>query len=634
MQAKHRAEQAHDWAVIVVHGVGPTKPGDTVDDFCSTINDEVRIAPLRSTEYLSKKGGSEGAVRRRERDFFPVSMRRSVDGRGLLAELYWADLSKASGTTLGSIASYLTIVFHMRYLIDVAATYYADEDGASLWSPTSWLPFLLRMTLWACSFMLCGPLAATYLFALWISFVPFVQTPFTASVALLLLLIVLGVCAKRHRIPLHSGTWQLLLTWLWFWAFSGILYPILQYDDVVIGKGTGLLELRDWLLDPVGRWMMTAAVASMSAAVLISVAELLIRTVRGKRRAPVVAAIGGGVVQLAVWSIAVPLLGHLLFPDKGYDKLLATHLAAVAPAAIWLGCVLAARMVRPLTFQKTRLLVNELAVLLLVLGIALACVSYLDITIPSALEELAIWQWAVTQWSWWFALATNWSVRVVGLIGIALPISWFLPGASGSITHVVTDVVNHFYRKGIFLFPIQIKNGKPTTKLNPAVDFTLQDQILKRFDRVTQLVLDANPNIRRLTYVAHSQGTMHAILGLYGLHPNRPNQDDLSRELRRRITEIDVRIITMGSPFTHLYQHYFPARYPPVSEWNEWDNWFTATFRSWTNVYRPDDYVGTWINEYQQMPVNVPLERPDGHVNYWRERDILTDEVLRLLPWN
>ena len=147
---------------------------------------------------------------------------------------------------------------------------------------------------------------------------------------------------------------------------------------------------------------------------------------------------------------------------------------------------------------------------------------------------------------------------------------------------------------------------------------------------------DRSGHVTRLTVVAHSQGTIIALHTLYL---------EWTRErLKASGVRLDglpkLQLVTLGSPFTHLYQHYFPRRYPPlfddphaVTAFNE-EGWFflEETVGGWKNIYRVDDFVGTDIvgDAGNTFPRNQPIHA-GGHIDYWSDRDALV-EMLPLLP--
>jgi hypothetical protein len=102
-----------------------------------------------------------------------------------------------------------------------------------------------------------------------------------------------------------------------------------------------------------------------------------------------------------------------------------------------------------------------------------------------------------------------------------------------------------------------------------------------------------------LTIVGHSQGTVIAV--------------DVLASRPRALDEVEVSLVTMGSPLTHLYERYFPHHYG-VDRPN-------PLVDRWINIYRIDDYIGTEVRPGSSMPENQPVDLvgPDGHAHYWRQ---------------
>ncbi len=126
-----------------------------------------------------------------------------------------------------------------------------------------------------------------------------------------------------------------------------------------------------------------------------------------------------------------------------------------------------------------------------------------------------------------------------------------------------------------------------------------------------------------LILISHSQGTMAAIGALN------------ASSLRESLGAFDsVRFVTMGSPFTHIYQHYFPHLYPELNH-DRWRNLREALERGkqpflprWTNIYRIDDYVGRWISDpsgtlVENVPVGVGRDGIGGHLYYLRDQRVI-----------
>ncbi len=124
--------------------------------------------------------------------------------------------------------------------------------------------------------------------------------------------------------------------------------------------------------------------------------------------------------------------------------------------------------------------------------------------------------------------------------------------------------------------------------------------------------IDGKP---KLTVVSHSQGTLIAIEVL-----NDPELDWLNDEFS------EINLLTMGSPFTHIYQHYFRHLYPSLDH-PHWSN-LRDRLKRWVNIFRVDDFVGTEIEFNAEVEANVDCSNhpvpKKGHNNYWCDRRVLS----------
>ena len=144
--------------------------------------------------------------------------------------------------------------------------------------------------------------------------------------------------------------------------------------------------------------------------------------------------------------------------------------------------------------------------------------------------------------------------------------------------------------------------------------------IRHRFRRVLEWTLEQErPD--RMVVVTHSLGSVIAI-------------DELTRDggPADRLPDGGVELVTMGSPISHLFQHYFPEDYPA---WNapRWQP-FLARVKRWTNIYRADDFVGTAIPDPGcggASPPNLENHRVEhhGHTSYWTDIQVL-DHLIDL----
>jgi hypothetical protein len=193
------------------------------------------------------------------------------------------------------------------------------------------------------------------------------------------------------------------------------------------------------------------------------------------------------------------------------------------------------------------------------------------------------------------------------ILAVVAIVGGFLRKGLNNALHILMDVVSHFYREHL-----PVPSLRETPKPEPDV-FTIQQRLEARFRAVLEQLLDSH-DVKHLTIVAHSQGTMIAI-------------DVLWLEwAANRLRGIDVDLVTMGSPLTHLYQHYFPDRYPPLFEASnlnpDWGTHLTGTVKRWVNIYRVDDFVGTHVDGHGTFPINVCIQA-GGHTGYWSEPEAL-----------
>ncbi|KMW56285.1 hypothetical protein AIOL_001237 [Candidatus Rhodobacter oscarellae] len=139
-------------------------------------------------------------------------------------------------------------------------------------------------------------------------------------------------------------------------------------------------------------------------------------------------------------------------------------------------------------------------------------------------------------------------------------------------------------------------------------NFPPRKQIEGRFERVARLMIN-QVKPKRLTVICHSQGTVVS-----------------TRNVRRLkaagvFDGIDVTVVTMGSPVTHLYRKYFPRdfRIEPA----DWEG------VRWFNIGRTDDFVGTYIENLDALngKPNQPVEKSEynlmvpagGHPGYFTD---------------
>lgn len=142
-----------------------------------------------------------------------------------------------------------------------------------------------------------------------------------------------------------------------------------------------------------------------------------------------------------------------------------------------------------------------------------------------------------------------------------------------------------------------------------------RDRIQNRL-RVFMDAFIANEAPDELVIISHSQGTVIVL-------------DVLKSDGAAWRAQVDhLSLITMGSPATHLYTHYFPTSFPCYAEDATLQprSHGGAVLDRWTNIFRVDDFVGTHIatDPEAAWPREVPVPA-NGHTNYWIDRNVMAE---------
>ena len=109
----------------------------------------------------------------------------------------------------------------------------------------------------------------------------------------------------------------------------------------------------------------------------------------------------------------------------------------------------------------------------------------------------------------------------------------------------------------------------------------------------------------RVVFVAHSLGSIIALDYVQALRKN-PNSSK----------DIDIDLVTMGSPLEYIFRYYMPHSYPDAATFAERHG------LAWKNIYRADDYIGTHITVAPNARIEeFPLD-PGGHQDYLNDEKV------------
>jgi hypothetical protein len=627
--------------VIVIHGVGETEAG--------WIND--RLAPRLSQQADGPSLANHSEVydlpdrgRNRPNLRFKAFVRRGRTHGGddlALMEVTWADLSRLGTGTLANAIDLLNLFYEAPQVLgecffdktrNVFATLIANLIRLANWI-LRWPITGLNIVALVCAVALLlhqkmietPDLQPLFLFEL-----PHVM------IALLLTLAGLALLFARWRVYRDIALTDIGMSTMMFavlsaaaiFAASNVVPADALSNPAVYLMAAGLVIFGFW---GVWNYAMLFAILSLGA---LSLQQWLERD--KTERIPIIrpaAAVSLSVAQGVIYKIAIALLWIFIFVTLDFNERTASacqhdtmracnyladvqknlvgivvfNLIVVSALAVTFFCTailrstlrVPARRTRSLvSFWMPRMIVNPVAIFVLLTGTLFNLIifywrDYIPVDFYKQVDvRLLPWQDVV-------------KIMVGG--GSALSVAFYafraLQHAARGILQIGRDVVDHQFTPRFALSRMLLP--KPTHK---NVTHPRRARIEARLDSVLKEIVDAE-RFDRLVFVAHSQGSV--ILHDYLIS----NRDEPAVRRARRVD-----VLTLGSPLSHLYQYYF-ARYEGTSTGPDALN---TRLTSWTNMWRVDDPIGNRICMFGGGVVrNVPL-RPGGHVNYWKDPEVIS----------
>ncbi len=633
-----------DKLVIVVHGVGDPAPGETVSLLARSLADpSCPLVEHDETIWLPDKPNESNLVRT-----FP-SQQRSLRSNGQtvqLAEVFWGDLSQVRRGVFGVIHGMFQILFGLRYVAYVAAD--QQVQGAK------WLKHLGLVS----SRILHGPvLAVTFFLTILSAAVCGTQLMWTESYkgVLWTRVVLAGCCALA--LAISTVGWNMtrsrVIERFWFWvnvtvmfvaglmltkavwidpafpevAFTGAIRPGLIWYCRILVVLLGLLWLMEiMVLTIMGLCWVMGVAHPKSYRPALHVAFLLPALavgIWGQALPMAWVSAKAGINQLAdmpkfaqTFDEAIPLLGVQFMM-----MLLISVVATLVIVRYFLWRKNKGIEVYHQGLRAPRLIIHGGMQLMMAVC---TCVGMFLVLL------LGILQFGERSYQefWFGQLMAQANYYAIGLL---VPLGGFtallLPHLRGGFD-VLLDVVNHFYFRATQIHDALDDDDEfdinETTFESGSLFFSKRDAIHHRLKRILKHFRDTTANRPELIIVSHSQGTMIAIETL-----NDPEMVWLGNQFSR------ISLVTMGSPFSHMYQHYFRHLYPSLEEpmWSQ----LRKRLDRWVNIFRIDDYVGTEINFPEkflepndsihldgQLPEcsNHPIG-PRGHLLYWSDVDVL-----------
>jgi hypothetical protein len=667
-----------NWAVVKVHGVGDTRPGHTlraVTKALTDVNPELKLNPHEEYVELKENDRITTAARdfgqattppvgtssrrketrsKREPKLFPAFMQRAHSGTdsALFAEVYWADLTRVGVDTHNFLMALVGFVYGLR---DIALQVALIPGRLA-----ATLTIALRLAM----LLLLGPVSALFLFeailyVVYLVFVPKaldIDPSFRGQLLVCqAVLIVAVICVSRFIRRFSTVLWRgvlgvgtLLLGHLllrstgsaqgWYnslidgynsavtsclkgkicgeWFLSGFIIDNVLLDPllalvasciILAGLIVLLARIRTDGRSFQGMWTAWLAVVLLNTCweVLIMPIDLIAQRAYDKAAGTLdplytvwfdEACLATLAVVLFV-SSAATVFRHILWAERHRDK----ETSANSENGVTAGGPRTEGREKPApTTQKSTSVAPRL---IIAFPHQICLLVFAWVLCPLAvIDGFHIWRLRLGcisyQWVYLFYM-----VVLVAMLGGSLGVR--------NVLHILHDIVVHFANPAADRLLLRSRQT--------VLRYHIRYRIAKRFRGVLNLVLAEKPT--HLLVIAHSQGSIIAL-------------EEMRKGRWRRTCDglQSSGILTFGCPLTHLYQHYFPFLYGDVAQ-GRWEM-LRNNIEFWLNIYRSDDYVGTYIDSSDpNWPTNIPLppgEGLNGHTLYW-EADVFR-AIRQVLP--
>ena len=610
-----KLEEKVEKAVIVVHGIGDQLQGDTLERLATSYvvnekNGAVDAAHLRKSTLRLRTHVATGEGKR-DIETFKADVLRVDHLPGVaFAEVYWADLSRIMAGIFGFLIGVWKILTGLRFVIAASADALVNqcENGAARFVRLfgGWVTRALVGSLVALNALIAIVVVATYWFDEsfgWqcLTFV-ILSALFLAAIYGLAITKYIAEETKRDAVLCYA-------------AFTGILLLLL-----LLGTLEAPIDVVELISDVF--WSLL----SLALFFLILVSGIVYISDEKARSSLTIACVGPclivGLWALALSNVWILGVGSILPPleeagEKGQDIVfkLFPLLSILWLAILAFGAALLRVFLKRGRTAKSEGRVPDD-------GLRLIFSKWAALVIIAA---VIIWFFA-TFYSWllifgdqelkWLDTLRRWTENNLWLVAIIIGVLGFFAGTLSRALDLLLDIITYFRLDSVTVPKHSSADAGLGSGADQVVELTdlQQQRITDRFQcLVTYMVREQG--VKELTVMAHSQGTITAIEQL------RAIDQWLDEQLPK------IELITIGSPYTHIYQEYFSDRFQPPAP---------THVTKWINIYTVDDYVGTHIDDSASegtVPKNIEREAearkrglgslaPIGHNGYW------TDEVV------
>jgi len=607
--------------VLVVHGIGEQNPGETLDQLVGAATGNQASSVQSEKRLLRDVHDNQDP---RALDLFDCELRRVETQASTLvfAEVFWADLSRGRVGQLATLYELVMGILGLGHLVrESAEEQHPGPKGHWLRSLANLLVATLHGPVAVLNLLLVAGVAFVYASG---TFMPESLATHAAVAVLAAAAIAGGFWARKRT---DSYLFAIFANWL-FWlgiAVAMLVVATVSFNpDTVLPFSPPEVECSN-PMDCQLVWYGLAFIGPLNLVWLLLLAGVLtVVTGQGLHdlsdKTPdsrslyavlcAVMAVFWLVVASAFWASLSAFMGELPVETKVTAQLLQAGISLITPALIafaiivvvaglcWLKRARWSKSHNKDNFNNTpppRLIFNvnvrrAFVFAVVLLGAAAVAITYVNL---AGKEHRPDWIFDI------FSTLYPYALGIAVAVGLLYPFAWSqLAEGLG----IAKDIITYF-------------KGEPSVRNSTRPEYPLRARMHHRFVVVMETMI-ASEEPDEVIVISHSQGTVIAIEAIRG--NNTSMLFDKERIKKRAL-------ITMGSPYSHIYEHYFPSRFTLPDD-------FDKRLDHWINIFRIDDFVGTFVGPTDgKWPLNVPVN-PRGHTGYWTDGEVLKVLVDKVFP--
>jgi len=641
---------------LVVHGIGEQQAGETLDalvggltgDRPCTVGTELRHLRERDRDHPKDKDT-------RDKKLYPCHIRRVKQGKDetVFAEAFWGDISRGEMGQVRGLIDLFKLIMGLGHVVRENAAKIYDSPKAFPRRAANFFVYLVHGPITA--FNIAIALAVAFLFLVqW----QFGQVHWDGSAAILASSGILLLGWKFLSDLRQSYLYQIFSNWLgysgisliaiviashgidatfsepektvmasWlgsscnataafsdcydYW-YSGVLSVVLALCwgvCISIVVVTGLIETcrRFWAGDTASKALYPQTLTLMLTMWMIIVVTLWVAVSQAVVKAA---------SQFNLETVNIPVMEKGMLPAINFVYYVSIALAVIAVCAViaWLDRKIwtirygdawqEKRKIRRLIVHPVILLGLTLAIAIIAAGAYSTTNAHLSlVAVEDRISSLDLpdeMKGAIIKYTVQGYNIPQKFVTFLAVLASILVMSYTYFGRYLAMgIGVAKDIVVYFVRR-----PNLHVNDMTGINVHP-----FRSRIQDRLSDTLMLLLQSeNPD--EVVIISHSQGTVISVEALRGGRLRAQMQ-------AAGLKPINIGLVTMGSPTSHLYGFYFSKEFCLKSTRPSHD--VQDGISSWLNIYRLDDFVGMEVEgPTPGFPINewVPAL---GHTNYWTD---------------